>query len=307
MLTKALAGIQKPSTTPNKPPSQPTPKGKGTTPTPSRIYSAVAGARSPNPSLVVDLAHLRIAAKDRVRLEILCDAINRKLSAITPPQATLAAVRWTAKGNLVVTGNHLATSHSLQNAAPHISSTITTTLKLPSETIKSQPQPNVKWSKLLINGVSTRVLKNSLAFLPERCHQALAASNLSYTTLNITLKPSWVRPPTSYPPGAISSLSVAFEDLDGSKLKMLLAERYLYAYSNRCSVKKWKQQKPINKDKANSNTAAHDQGDDSPSEEDADPHPTPNAPPQTASAPPQSATQTRKSTRTARPTRPFEA
>ena len=203
--------------------------------------------------------------------------------------------------------DHMTVSHTLQNAALHISSTITSILKLPSDTIKSQPRPNVKWSKLLINGVPTGVLKNSPAFSPERCHQALAASNPSYASLNITLKPSWVCPPTSYPPGAISSLSVAFEDPDGNKLKALLAEHYLYAYGNRCSVKKWKQQKPINKDKANSNTAAHNQGDDPPSEEDADTHPTPNAPPQTASAPPQSFTQTRKSTRTVRPICPFEA
>jgi len=33
--------------------------------------------------------------------------------------------------------------------------------------------------------------------------------------------------------GAISSLSVAFEDPDGSKLKTLLAERYLYLFGNR--------------------------------------------------------------------------
>ena len=219
----------------------------------------------------------------------------------------LAAIRWTAKGNLVVTGNHLATPHSLQIAAPHISSTITSILKLPSETIKSQLRPNVKWSKLLINGVPTGVLKNSSPFSPERCHQALAASNPSYTTLNITLKPSWVRPPTSYPPGAISSLSVTFEDLDGSRLKALLAEHYLYAYGNRCSVKKWKQRKPINKDKANSNTTEHDQGDDSPSEEDADTPSTPHALLQSASAPPQSIIQTCKSNRTVKPTHPFEA
>ena len=85
VLTKALAGIQKPTTTPNKLSTQPTSKGKGATPTPSHTYSAVAGTRPPNPSLVVDLAHLGIAAKDWVRLEILCDTINRKLVVITPP------------------------------------------------------------------------------------------------------------------------------------------------------------------------------------------------------------------------------
>ena len=273
---------------------------KGNTPTPSCTYSAVAGARPPNPSLVVDLAHLGISEKDWVRPEVLCDAINRRLSTITPPQTMLAAIRWTAKGNLVATGNHLATPHSLQNAAPYISSTITSTLKLPSETLQSQLRPNVKWSKLLINGVPIGAYKNSPPFSPDRCHQALAALNPSYSALNITLKPSWVRPPSSYSPGAIFSLSVAFEDLDGSKLKSLLAERYLYAFGNRCSVRKWKQRKTTNKDKAKSNIAKHDQGDDSPSKEDANTHHTPTATSQstpTIITPTQSLPHPRKSTR----------
>jgi hypothetical protein len=42
-----------------------------------------------------------------------------------------------------------------------------------------------------------------------------------------------VHPPASYAPGTISSLSMAFEDPDGSKLRMLLAGRYSYIHMAR--------------------------------------------------------------------------
>ena len=69
--TKANANKAKPST-PQKPP----------TPT----FSVIAGSRPPNPSLMVDLSHLGIKLEDRIKPEVLCDAINRKLIAIDPPQ-----------------------------------------------------------------------------------------------------------------------------------------------------------------------------------------------------------------------------
>ena len=44
---------------------------------------------------------------------------------------------------------------------------------------------------------------------------------------------------------------MAFEDLDGRKLKVLLAEHYMYVYGNRASVVKWKyhQKKPTDNSK----------------------------------------------------------
>ena len=225
----------------------------------------------------MDLAHLGIAKEDRLWPEILCDAINKSLGAISPPQAKLVAVWWTAKGNLVVTGNTAATTHTLQLAAPHISNSITTSLQLPPESLKSQPQPNVKWSKLLVNGVPTGVLKSRAPFSPDACHNMLAANNPSYASLSIIQKPSWVRPPSSYSPGSISSLTLAFEDPDGSKLKTLLAERYLYFYGNRASVKKWKQHPNNNKDKSNPNTTKHGQGGNSGEKDAVDPQPHPHS------------------------------
>jgi hypothetical protein len=222
-------------------------------------YSAVAGICPPNPSLVVELSHLSITEEDQLQLEILCDAINQKLITISPPQVKLAAIRWTAKGNLIITSAPTVTPHTLQIAAPHISAIISSSLQLPSDAIKSQPWPNVKWSKILINGIPMGVLKNRAPFSPDACHSSLAAINPSYASLTVTQKPSWVRPPSSYTPGSVSSLTLAFEDPDSSKLKALLAECYLYIYGNRASVKKWKQHQNNNKGKSKSNPIEHDQ------------------------------------------------
>jgi hypothetical protein len=68
-----------------------------------------------------------------------------------------------------------------------------------------------------------------------------------------------VQPPSSYPHGSTSSLSVAFEDPDGTKLKTLLAERYLFAFGNRATVKKWKYRLKITKDTSSNNADKHDQ------------------------------------------------
>ena len=168
----------------------------------------------------------------------------------------------------MVTGGPTSTPHTLQLAAHHISTALSKSLKLPSIVTIYQPQPNVKWSKLLINSVPTSASESRPPSSPEDCHQVLAATNPSYASLTVTWKPSWVCTPSSYKPGSISSLSVAFEDPDGSKLKAMLAERYLYIYGNRASVQKWKHHQKINKDKSDSNTTKHNQGNDPNGKED---------------------------------------
>ena len=205
-------------------------------------------------------------------------------------------------------GGATASPHSLQLVSPHISVAIKSLLNLSVESPISQPRPNVKWSKILINGIPTGTFKNSPAFPPECLHMVLSAINPSYASLTVTQKPSWVRPPSSYTPGSISSLSVAFEDPDGSKLKVLLAECYLYIFGNRASVKKWKQCHNNNKDKSKPHSAEHVQARDPPSIEDTVASPSHSALSQSASAPPpQDQQSTRKSNRTAKPTCPFEA
>ena len=237
---------------------------------PPHTFSAVAGARPPNPSLLVDLAKLGIGKEGWVKPEILCHALNKELAAITPPQLQLVAIRWTAKGNLVITGGPAATPHMLQLTAPHISTSLSRTLNLPSNSSLPQPRPNTKWSKITINGVPTGATSDRSPLPPDECHKALAASNPLYASLSITQKPSWVHPPTSYSPGSVSSLSVAFEDPDGSKLKVLLAEHYLYVFGNRASVIKWKYHQKNSKDKSKCTASKHPSAGDSDNNEDVD-------------------------------------
>src|SRR5712691_1649962 len=273
MLSKAVECLSK-GNPPSKNPSPSTrkkQKGGESKPQPPRTYSAVAGSRPPNPSLVVDLAHMEFPDGSRPRPESICEVLNKKLGEVTPPQAQLAAVRWTAKGNLVITAGPSSSPVSLLSAAPHINAILSTTLKLPSHSPFTQPRANIKWSKITINGVPTGASSTRNPYTPEECHAALAAINPTYTSLQITQKPSWVRPPSSYNHGSASSLSVAFEDPDGSKAKTLLAERYLYAFGNRASTKKWKYRLQQTKDKSETNVVEHDQDDDPPDDEDVKP------------------------------------
>jgi hypothetical protein len=98
-------------------------------------------------------------------------------------------------------------------------------------------RPNVKWSKILINGTPT-------GDSADECHEALSSENPAYASLLVTQKPSWVRPPSHYSAGSSSSLVVAFEDPDGTVIKMLLTEKHLYAFGARVTVKRWKQRPP---------------------------------------------------------------
>jgi hypothetical protein len=87
LLTKAIEGLKKASTTPNKPnapkPSKLKDVGKSS-PTPC-TYLAIARSRPPNPSLVVDLAKYGSVKGDWVKPDTLCHNLNEKLSQISPP------------------------------------------------------------------------------------------------------------------------------------------------------------------------------------------------------------------------------
>jgi hypothetical protein len=69
---------------------------------------------------------------------------------------------------------------------------------------------------------------------------------------------------------------VAFEDQGREKLKAILAEWYMYLFSNRATVKKWKYHCPNsnNKDTSPMNISKHSQADAS-SNKDAAPPNTP--------------------------------
>jgi hypothetical protein len=46
-------------------------------------------------------------------------------------------------------------------------------------------RPNTKWSKLLINSISTGVYSDHTAYTPDQCHTALAMENPSVTDAHL--------------------------------------------------------------------------------------------------------------------------
>jgi hypothetical protein len=246
-LNKAVSGLQ------SKVNNNPTvkakpPRGNATLavpPTPT--YLAVARTRPQNVSIILDLAQTKSAHAFRPRPVEVCRLINDTLMASSHEQVRISTIRWTVKGNLVVIGGHNVMLHHLQLAMATIAQAFTTSYSAAVNPFPPPTQANVKWSKILINGLPTGTSDSREVFTPDECHQTLTANNPSYASLPVMQKPSWVRPPPSYKAGSSSSLIFAFEDLDGSRLKSLLAARHLYAFGTRATVKKWKQRTPQHK------------------------------------------------------------
>jgi len=96
-LSKAVKALKKAPPPPHSNNDTNVNKSKQKSPTPHKppiqSFLAIAGTRPPNPSLLVDLANLGISVEDQVKLEVLCQALNKDLTAITPPQVQLVAVR----------------------------------------------------------------------------------------------------------------------------------------------------------------------------------------------------------------------
>jgi len=131
----------------------------------------------------------------------------------------------------------------LKDATHVLSTAIQSTLKEPTTSLTFWA--NVKWSKLLINGVPTGVDEETPAHSSVECQCALALDNPSYGHLTITQLPSWVRSPFSYTPGSYSSLVVTFEDPDGSIASSMVTAKWLYLFSVQATVKRWKQKPHI--------------------------------------------------------------
>jgi hypothetical protein len=138
-LTTAITKLQKQISSPNKAAKASSPaKGKASSRPQQKTYVATAGARPPNSSLVVDMSTFITPTMTWPSPSIVCTHLNERLRIISPTQAQLAAVRWTAKGNLIVTGTPNATPASLQSAAPHIGVILKESFKVPANT----PFPN---------------------------------------------------------------------------------------------------------------------------------------------------------------------
>jgi hypothetical protein len=173
-LTKAVSSIQKQLNTHLKDNAKAAPK-KTANPasTTCKTYLAIARSRPPNPSLVVMLDGYVFKEGTRPSPGAICNIINEGLANIFPPQAFLATTRWTGHGNLVVTGDQYATLKSLQSAAPHISTTLTNHFHAPEDNPIPVARPNVKWSKISINGIPTGVTSSCEAYNHTENHNSL--------------------------------------------------------------------------------------------------------------------------------------
>lgn len=196
MLNKAVNSLQKASATPSgkaKPTKGDAQHANKTAPT----YSAIAEARPMNTSSILDLAQTQTTHAFRPRPVEICKLINDALLS-SPHQVCISAISWTAKGNLVVFRGHDTLLQHLQLAAPVISQTFTNAYIAAVNPIPPPTKANVRWSKLLINGLPIGATDTQDVFTSEECHRSLAANNPIYTSLLITQKPSWVHPPASY-------------------------------------------------------------------------------------------------------------
>ncbi|KAF8267268.1 hypothetical protein EI94DRAFT_1801884 [Lactarius quietus] len=171
------------------------------------------------------------------------EIISHLNAALTPSphQVTLSAVRWT-RASLVVTAGPDTTAHHLNAASRFISDTLAPFLSAhPSAPLPISSRENVRWSRLLINGIPTGVTDTCGAYNPSECHDALAVDNPIYCTLCLTQLPSWVCKPSTYTSGSSSSLVVTFEDPNGETLQALLADQTLFAFGHADEPKRWKQ------------------------------------------------------------------
>jgi hypothetical protein len=221
-----------------------------TPPAPATYTKAMAPMPKPKPttrpSVMVHLHHTSLLMTLRkianTQAPCLVTACNEVLTSKAHyASVQVSAAKWAPLGNLVVfTGpdtnlTQLQTTHHLIVLAIEAA--------LPQPTLLTS-HPNIKWSKLLINAVPTRVTASAPAHSCEECHQALLCDNPSYRCLHVTQLPSWVRKPSLYMPHSSSSLVISFEDPNGSTLFSILSTRHLFRFGAQLAVCKWHQPPP---------------------------------------------------------------
>ena len=143
--------------------------------------------------------------------------LNTELADASHP-VTLSAARWTVKNNLMVTAGPDTSAYQPTQASHLIFESLSTFLSHDSSPLPVTTRDNVKWSRLLINGIPTRASSTRGPYSPSECLQALMADNLAFRTLRLMQPPSWVRAPSTYGLGSILSLVVTFEDPLGDSL-----------------------------------------------------------------------------------------
>ena len=255
-LETSITALVKASTPSKKADSTPLPqKPIQTAATPVQIKPAgsapptyAKAASAPlHPSVVVSTVAFTWPDTGRPKVSDVCKLLNERLAQFDHSQAHVSAARWTARRNLVLWGGPNNTLAHLSSALGFISKVLFESFSASAFSAPDSPpqiRPNVRWLKLLINRVPTGKSPDHEAYTPEECHRTLLAENPSYSSLSITQRPSWVRSPSSYKDGMVSSLSLSFEDPDGSRAQALISSKTLFIFGSVAVVKKWKQKPP---------------------------------------------------------------
>jgi hypothetical protein len=137
----------------------------------------------------MNLKGLALDVVSRPKPAYLTEIFNEALKSSPQHHVRIAASRWTANGNLVITGGLLTTAQQLCNCTEILSQALAEDQSFADDAPLPHPptRPNVKWSKILINGTPTGVQSvRAQAYTPDECHESLANENPSYATLLIT-------------------------------------------------------------------------------------------------------------------------
>ncbi|KAH8979558.1 hypothetical protein EDB86DRAFT_3088764 [Lactarius hatsudake] len=232
-----------PATVPSGPVHTPTPPARPTPPSaPKPSFTSMAKTPA-RPSLVVSLQTPVVGGPKPLAVRRGPQELVAHLNAVLASEGhsvTLSAAWWTAKNNLVVTAGPDTTAHHLTAASHLISDSLATFLSADNSPLPVQTRENCKWARLMINGIPTGASLTRGPYSPSELHAALLADNPAYRKLRLTQPPSWVRAPTSYGPGSVSSAVFAFEDPSGDSLRSILAERTLFAFGHSGELKRWK-------------------------------------------------------------------
>ena len=239
-LQKSLLRLQNPTTSPPPDlPSNPISNSTTSPTTPSTPSDENSTSPPPRPSIVVHLAQFELTS--RFDPQYICAMVNKFLVRSSHSKVHISAAKWTTRGNVTLTGGADNSLDQILAAKSIITKGILA--RFPSLSTQTPPPitANTKWSKILINNIPTGTSSTRGPWTTEECHNALCSENPIYAALNVTQKPSWVKPPNMYKADSTSSLVVAFEDPDGKLAQDIISARSLFAFGTCAPVRSWKE------------------------------------------------------------------
>jgi hypothetical protein len=185
----------------------------------------------------------RVDAKSRTSFTELVPLLNSSLCKNNKfSHVKVVGVKWTQISNLAVR-TQAPSPMVLVAALKAVQASITNDLLIIKDII-----PNTRWSCMTLSHVYTSKEPNSSTYNPEDIHEELVLNNPNYALLTIRQLPAWLRNPSSFKDGQVTSVSLAFEDHDGS-ISRKLAGTTLTAFGNlRCTLKPWVPKKPNKED-----------------------------------------------------------